>query len=76
MRRLKNGSVEPYSLLNILGARRDVRRSIIINDRMQRNYRYELVVPIGGNFHPEFNPDLSPPEMLRLGVFGGKYMTD
>ena len=43
---------------------------------MQRNYRYELVVPIGRNFDPEFNPDLSPPEMLRLGVFGGKYMTD
>ena len=51
-------------------------RSIIINDRMQRNYRYELVVPIGRNFDPEFNPDLTPAEMLRLGVFGGKYMTD
>lgn len=43
---------------------------------MQRNYRYELVEPIGRNFNPEFKPDLTPPEMLRLGVFGGKYMTD
>ena len=43
---------------------------------MQRNYRYELVEPIGRNFNPEFKPDLTPPEMLRLGVFGGRYMTD
>jgi hypothetical protein len=43
---------------------------------MQTGYRYELVGPIGRNFDPEFNPDLTPKEMLRLGVFGGKYLTD
>jgi hypothetical protein len=43
---------------------------------MQRDYRYERVAPVGRNFHPEFKPDLTPAEMLRLGVFGGKYMTD
>jgi hypothetical protein len=43
---------------------------------MQRKYRYELIEPMGRNFHPEFCPDLTPREMLRLGVFGGKYMTD
>ena len=43
---------------------------------MQRDYRYELVQPVGRNFDPEFKPDLTPAEMLRLGVFGGKYMTD
>jgi hypothetical protein len=37
---------------------------------MQKGYRYELVAPIGRNFDPEFDPDLSPKEMLRLGVFG------
>lgn len=50
--------------------------TVIVNDRMQRNYRYVLVAPAGRNFDPDFRPDLTPPEMLRLGVFGGKYMTD
>jgi len=43
---------------------------------MQRNYRYELTAPIGKNFGPAFRPELTPKEMLRLGVFCGKYMTD
>src|SRR6202035_5438823 len=54
----------------------DMRRSITVNDRMQQDYRYERVEPVGRNFDPEFKPDLTPAEMLRLGVFGGKYMTD
>src|SRR5215468_4110802 len=59
-----------------LGNLSDMRRSIIVNDRMQRDYCYERVEPVGRNFDPEFKPDLTPAEMLRLGVFGGKYMTD
>jgi hypothetical protein len=51
-----------------------MRRSITVNDRMQRDYRYELVEPVGRNFDPEFKPDLTPAEMLCVGVFGGKYM--
>ena len=51
-------------------------RTIEVNDRMQSGYRYRLSAPAGQDFHPEFAPDLSPPQMLRLGIFGGKYMTD
>jgi hypothetical protein len=47
-----------------------------VNDKMQRGYRYALTVPIGRNFDPEFRPELTPKEMLALGVFCGKYMRD
>ena len=52
------------------------KRIVIVNDKMQRNYRYVLTALIGRNFDPEFTPELTPKEMLRLGVFGGKYLTD
>ena len=52
------------------------RRTVIVNDFFQKNYKYFLVEPVGNNFHSEFNPELTPSEMLSLGVFGGKYMTD
>jgi hypothetical protein len=52
------------------------KRTVVVNDKMQRNYRYVLTAPIGRNFDPEFTPELTPREMLRLGVFGGKYLTD
>ena len=51
-------------------------RYVIVNDRMQRRYRYALVAPAGRHFDPRFTPQLTPREMLALGVFGGKYMTD
>jgi hypothetical protein len=53
-----------------------MKKTVVVNDKMQRNYRYRLVEPAGRNFDPGFEPDLSPKEMLALGVFGGKYMTD
>ena len=43
---------------------------------MQHGYRYELVEPAGANFEPDFRPELEPQEMLALGIFGGRYMTD
>lgn len=43
---------------------------------MQQAYRYELSEPVGANFDRDFRPELTPAEMLALGVFGGKYMTD
>lgn len=52
------------------------KKIVTVNDKMQRNYRYTLTEPAGRNFAPEFKPELTPKEMLELGVFGGKYMTD
>ncbi len=52
------------------------KRQIEVNDRMQQGYVYVLSEPPGENFHPDFSPDLTPRQMLALGVFGGKYMTD
>ena len=49
---------------------------IVVNDRMQQGFSYQLTEPKGKNFHPEFLPQLTPKEMLEIGVFGGKYMTD
>jgi len=43
---------------------------------MQREYTYELTQPPGRNFNPLFRPELTPRALLRLGIFGGKYMTD
>lgn len=52
------------------------KRRVVVNDLMQSGYVYYLTEPMGRNFHPDFRPDLTPKEMLELGVFGGKYMTD
>jgi hypothetical protein len=50
--------------------------TVIVDDKMQRGYRYRLTACEGKDFDPDFRPELTPKEMLRLGVFGGKYMTD
>jgi hypothetical protein len=50
-------------------------KKIFIHDTMQKG-EYLLTEPIGENFDSEFCPELTPKEMLALGVFGGKYMTD
>jgi hypothetical protein len=52
------------------------KKQVEVNDRMQKRYVYDLEELPGENFDPEFNPDLTPKQMLKLGVFGGKYMTD
>ena len=52
------------------------RIAVIVNDRMQKKFRYFRTEPVGKNFDPAFKPELTPKQMLALGVFGGKYMTD
>ena len=51
-------------------------KKIIVSDLMQQGYEYELSEPMGKNFHPDFKPELTPKEILAMGAFGGKYMTD
>jgi hypothetical protein len=52
------------------------KRTVTVNDKMQKRYRYVRTAPVGRGFDPEFKPQLTPLVMLKLGVFGGKYMTD
>jgi hypothetical protein len=52
------------------------KRTVTVNDRMQTGYRYALSAAAGRSFDPAFEPQLTPAQMLKLGVFGGKYMTD
>ena len=49
---------------------------MIVNDKMQQGYKYEPTEPIGKNFAPNFKPELTPKQMLELGVFEGHYLTD
>ncbi len=49
---------------------------VVEKDLMQKGYVYFLTEQVAKNFHSEFRPQLSPKEMLKLGVFGGKYMSD
>ncbi len=50
--------------------------TIVVHDRMQHGYTYTLTEPVGKHFNPRFTPELTPPELLAMGIFGGKYMTD
>lgn len=51
-------------------------RKIIVSDMVQKKYRYECSAPVGKQFDPQFKPDLTPKQMLKLGVFGGAYLND
>lgn len=51
-------------------------KTILVHDLMQEHYIYKLTEPAGKNFDSGFDPELTPHQMLEMGVFGGKYMTD
>ena len=51
-------------------------RRVVVRDKMQKGYTYVRTEPVGRNFDEGFEPQLTPAQMLSLGVFGGKYMTD
>ena len=50
--------------------------TIQVNDQMQKNYSYKLTYPMWQNFDIDFQPQLTPKQMLNLWVFGWKYLND
>jgi len=48
-------------------------KKVTVSNIFQKSYIYHLTEPVGRNFDPIFKPDLTPQEMLGLGVFGGAY---
>lgn len=51
-------------------------KTVRVRDKMQKNYTYRLVAPRGKRFALDFRPELTPKQMLRMGVFEGKYLND
>ena len=51
-------------------------REVVVFDKMQQGYRYVLTKPVGQDFDVGFEPELTPPQMLAMGVFEGKYLND
>ena len=48
-------------------------KTVKVDEIYQNNYQYQLTEKTGENFHKYFRPELSPKEMLELGVFDGSY---
>lgn len=49
------------------------KQPIRVHTPLQRAYTYMLIAKEGKEFDPEFTPDLTPQQMLTLGVFSGNY---
>lgn len=47
-------------------------KTVHVQDSRQ-TYTYRLSEPEGKHFDPEFKPELTPKQMLELGVFGAHY---
>lgn len=51
-------------------------KKINVNNKMQKNYSYILSESEGKNFREDFKPQLTPKQMLDLGIMGGLYFND
>lgn len=49
-------------------------KKVVVKDNFQKNYTYYLTKKVGCDFDPEFRPDLTPKQMLKLGIFDGFYV--
>ncbi len=50
--------------------------TVRVNDRFQRNYCYNIAAAPGSGIDEGFKPRFTPAEMLKMGVFEGKYCND
>ncbi len=48
-------------------------KQILVNEDYQKGYAYALTKEMGSEFDERFKPQLTPTEMLKLGIFGGDY---
>ena len=51
-----------------------MKKRVRVANNLQKNYAYICTAAPGKQFDPEFCPELTPAQMLQLGVFGGHYM--
>ncbi|MCA9342862.1 hypothetical protein KC950_02515 [Candidatus Saccharibacteria bacterium] len=51
-------------------------KKVQVDEEYQKGYEYRLTEPVGKNFGEEFTPELTPKQMLSLGVFGGNYFSE
>lgn len=49
---------------------------VVVSEEYQTGYEYRITAPLGENFDKQFKPDLTPKQMLSLGVFGGNYFVE
>lgn len=49
-------------------------KKVKVNNDIQKRYTYTLEKPMGKDFDKDFKPDLTPKQMLALGVFDGYYV--
>ncbi len=47
---------------------------ILVEEEYQHDYSYETTQPMGKNFDARFKPQLTPKQMLCLGIFGGRLL--
>jgi hypothetical protein len=50
--------------------------TIHVWNKMEKSYSYTLTEAPNTNFASDFQPHFTPAQMLRLGVFEGKYLND
>ncbi len=51
-------------------------KKVTLHSALQPSYTYICTEPVGKNFAKDFKPQLTPQEMLELGIFGGAYFEE